>query len=414
MARLAPIGRFRAFTNAGLPLSGGKLYTYEAGTTTPKTTYTDADEGTANANPVELDANGYADVWLDGGAYKFVLKDSTDATLWTVDDISSDEARSFGYTTATFSTTSAITTVYDNYFIICTATLTLNLLPAASAGDGFFFVVKNTGSGTVTIDPSDAETIDGASTTTIVAGGSAIVQCNGSSWQTICKIGDSVPFTAASASGAASLQFAEDTDNGTNKITLKGQASLASDIDVTLPSTAGTLVGTGDTSSVSTAMIADDAVTYAKLQNVSAQYRLLGRSSSGAGDAEEITTTSYALTLLDDADASTARTTLGFTGAIVAWINFNGSGTPAARGSGNVTSITDGGTGLFTINFTSSISDANYAAVSSASNTDGSGTAVGLLTSETTVPTASACKLVCAVGAAGNSDRLYLNAVFVR
>jgi hypothetical protein len=62
--------------------------------------------------------------------------------------------------------------------------------------------------------------------------------------------------------------------------------------------------------SVTTAKIANDAVTYAKLQNVSATDRLLGRSSAGAGDVEEITCTSFARTLIDDADAATARTTL--------------------------------------------------------------------------------------------------------
>ena len=54
-----------------------------------------------------------------------------------------------------------------------------------------------------------------------------------------------IPFTPASASGAASLQFLEDTDNGTNKITLSGQASLAADIAQTLPAVAGTLLSTG-------------------------------------------------------------------------------------------------------------------------------------------------------------------------
>jgi len=62
--------------------------------------------------------------------------------------------------------------------------------------------------------------------------------------------------------------------------------------------------------SVTTAKLADDAVTYAKLQNVSATDRLLGRSSSGAGDAEEITCTAFGRSLIDDADAATARTTL--------------------------------------------------------------------------------------------------------
>jgi hypothetical protein len=43
-----------------------------------------------------------------------------------------------------------------------------------------------------------------------------------------------------------------------------------------------------------------------------------------------------------------------------AWVNFNGDGTVAIRASGNVTSITDNGTGDYTANFTTAISDANY------------------------------------------------------
>jgi hypothetical protein len=46
-----------------------------------------------------------------------------------------------------------------------------------------------------------------------------------------------------------------------------------------------------------------------------------------------------------------------------AWVNFNGTGTPAIRASGNVSSIVDGGTGSFGINFTNAMPDANYAAV---------------------------------------------------
>ncbi len=44
-----------------------------------------------------------------------------------------------------------------------------------------------------------------------------------------------------------------------------------------------------------------------------------------------------------------------------AWVNFNGTGTVAIRGSGNVSSITDNGTGDYTVNFTTAMSDANYA-----------------------------------------------------
>jgi hypothetical protein len=46
-----------------------------------------------------------------------------------------------------------------------------------------------------------------------------------------------------------------------------------------------------------------------------------------------------------------------------AWVNFNGTGTPAIRADGNVTDITDNGTGDYTINFTTALVDANYSAV---------------------------------------------------
>lgn len=62
---------------------------------------------------------------------------------------------------------------------------------------------------------------------------------------------------------------------------------------------------------VTTVKVADDAVTYAKIQNVSATDKVLGRVSAGAGDIEEIACTPFARTVLDDADAPTARATLG-------------------------------------------------------------------------------------------------------
>jgi len=60
-----------------------------------------------------------------------------------------------------------------------------------------------------------------------------------------------------------------------------------------------------------TITLADGSVTYAKIQDVSATDKLLGRSSSGAGDVEEIACTAAGRALLDDADAAAQRTTLG-------------------------------------------------------------------------------------------------------
>lgn len=80
-------GRFQAFDANGDPLVGGQLFTYDSGTTTPKTTWTDAALATPNANPVLLNARGEALVFLGSGAYTFVLKDGAGATIWSVDGI---------------------------------------------------------------------------------------------------------------------------------------------------------------------------------------------------------------------------------------------------------------------------------------------------------------------------------------
>lgn len=69
-----------------LPLAGGKLYFYDAGTSDAKDTYSDDTLQTANTNPVILDANGEATIYLSG-SYKVVLKESDDTQLWSVDNI---------------------------------------------------------------------------------------------------------------------------------------------------------------------------------------------------------------------------------------------------------------------------------------------------------------------------------------
>jgi hypothetical protein len=79
-------------TAGGIPLVGGKLYTYAAGTTTPLATYTSYAGTIANANPVILNSRGEAAVWLGSAAYKFTLKDSTDVEIWTADNITTQDA----------------------------------------------------------------------------------------------------------------------------------------------------------------------------------------------------------------------------------------------------------------------------------------------------------------------------------
>ena len=77
------------FDNSGVPLSGGLVYTYLAGTTTPVATYTTSAGTTPHPNPIVLDSAGRVnEIWLDDAtAYKFVLKTSTGVTIATYDNV---------------------------------------------------------------------------------------------------------------------------------------------------------------------------------------------------------------------------------------------------------------------------------------------------------------------------------------
>lgn len=72
--------------SSGNPLVGGKLYTYDAGTSTPRTTWTSPTKSVTNANPVILDSLGRAELWCDGN-YKFDLRSAADVSIDTVDNV---------------------------------------------------------------------------------------------------------------------------------------------------------------------------------------------------------------------------------------------------------------------------------------------------------------------------------------
>lgn len=91
---LSPLGGVASqfFDNNGVILSGGKIYTYAAGTTTPQATYTSSSGATPHANPIILDSAGRVpsgEIWLtDSLIYKFVIETSTGVLLGTYDNVS--------------------------------------------------------------------------------------------------------------------------------------------------------------------------------------------------------------------------------------------------------------------------------------------------------------------------------------
>lgn len=155
--------------NSGLPLAYGKVYTYSAGTTTPKPTYTDSSAVTPEANPVILDSNGRKQIFASGN-YKFVVKDSMDNTLYTFDnlffgttqDLAGVQATNAGNATSrssliTYGQVQDCTPPYISSVGGSANAITLTpgvAIPAYAAGQFFRFQASNTNTGVTTINIS--------------------------------------------------------------------------------------------------------------------------------------------------------------------------------------------------------------------------------------------------------------------
>ena len=147
MAGLTPSPKQQIFGSDGLPLVGGKIYTYAGGTSTPIATYTDYTAATANTNPIILDSLGQANIWLvNTTSYKFIVKDADDVLLYTVDNIAIPlDINSFGApppigdvtpNTGAFTTLSATGAVTFGSTLTVAGQLTLNNTGAAKLSVG--------------------------------------------------------------------------------------------------------------------------------------------------------------------------------------------------------------------------------------------------------------------------------------
>ena len=152
------------FDNTGNVLSGGKIYTYGAGTTTPLATYTSSTGNTAHTNPIVLDAAGRVpngEIWLlIGIGYKFVLKTSTDVLIATYDNIPSsaqapaaNDADSILYEQG-YTVTAGSFIVGKTYRIASVGTTNFTLIGATSNTVGTYFIATGVGTGTGTAELS--------------------------------------------------------------------------------------------------------------------------------------------------------------------------------------------------------------------------------------------------------------------
>lgn len=110
---------FQFLDGNGDPLSGGKVYTYAAGTTTPQATFTTSAGDVFHANPIILDSAGRVpsggEIWLaDAQVYKFVVYTSADVLIGTYDDISGINSNFLDFTVQNeFATATAGQTVFN-------------------------------------------------------------------------------------------------------------------------------------------------------------------------------------------------------------------------------------------------------------------------------------------------------------
>jgi hypothetical protein len=153
------------FDNNGNVLSGGKIYTYAAGTTTPLATYTSNSGSAFHTNPIILDAAGRVpsggEIWLTlGVGYKFVLRTSADVLIATYDNIpssaqppSANDADSIMYEQG-YTVTAGSFVVGKIYRIVSVGTTNFTLIGATSNTVGAHFIATGAGTGTGTAELS--------------------------------------------------------------------------------------------------------------------------------------------------------------------------------------------------------------------------------------------------------------------
>lgn len=175
------------FDNNGDPLNGGLLYTYAAGTTTPKATFTTAAGDVSNANPIVLDSSGRAVIFIDG-AYKFRLETSTGALVRETDNIDSFEVASASATAINWNTADTLASAAtvdigaatSNYVII---TGTTTITSFGTIAQGAERILRFTGSLQITHNATSMILFGGANITTQAGDTCRVISEGGGNWR---------------------------------------------------------------------------------------------------------------------------------------------------------------------------------------------------------------------------------------
>jgi microcystin-dependent protein len=317
MAVVTPTAKAQFIDAAGIPLAGGFLYTYEAGTTTPQATYTDSTAATANSNPIVLDSRGEANIWLASANYKFKLTDANGTEIWTVDNIAAPSTA----LSPVFTSNVTISTDSPGPALLITQSGAGPIIRAVNPSDPaeVFFTVTNDGSvGIGTGSPSNAIDVAGGAIQISTAGGTAQTIISADSTDSIFEASSTRNFTIKTNSATRLTINATDATS-TVPIVLPAipttalQAATKSYVDQVLPP--GSLMAYGASMAPTGWLLCDGSAisrtTYATL------YAVIG-TTWGAGD----TTTTFNVPDLrgqfvrgyDDRAPATSQDTTTFTG----------------------------------------------------------------------------------------------------
>lgn len=277
----------------------------------------------------------------------------------------------------------AVLTSDQGKLISCTNTITITLPAAATASTPFMVAVKNAGTGTVTVDGTGDETIDGGTTITIAPDGGCILVSNGSGWASALQ-------TSNTFNGNVTVQSDDAGSGAAPTLTLYRNSASPAASDSTGQLLFSGKNSIGDDYSYSAVHgVIDDATDGSEDSHINIVNSVGGsaaaRVSVGAGlYTVGVTGGDKGAGTVNAAEIYEAGVRMNAQGVAKAWVRFDGS-TQNLYDSFNVSSVTRISAGKYTINFTSALSNGNYVCVVTANFTSGAAWAAASGQTTTTV-----------------------------
>jgi len=247
-----------------------------------------------------------------------------------------------GYTTTATAAGTTTLTVASNYrqFFTGSTTQTIVLPVTSTLVTGMAYEIENNSTGLLTVNSSGGNLVG-----TIPAGVCAHAVCIGTTLTTAADWDwDYISTSAITGTGANVL--------GTSPtITTPVISSIVNTGTLTLPTSTDTLVGRATTDTLTNKTLTTPVISS------------LSSASATALTLQSAGTTGLTIDTSQNLAFNSGYGSVATAYGCRAWVNFNGTGTVAIRASGNVSSITDRGTGNYTVNLSTAMPDANYSAV---------------------------------------------------